>query len=121
MTERDEQIVKLTIEGMSAAKVKQKLNLPISVRAIQRVAAKHVGASGTNKNGAAYFIPAFFMPLIHTLLAELGLNRYECGICHDLVPKGCIVHHTKYEGVTIFDLMYVCVSCNNSRTNVGLA
>lgn len=121
MTERDAQIVKLTSHGMSAPKVKQKLGLDLSVEQIARIARRHVGKTILRPYRYEHRLTQQFKMLLDALPEDaFGKDKYTCEICGDSVPHGCDLHHTKYEGATIFDLEYVCRSCNLARVNKGL-
>lgn len=104
---------------MSAAKIKQRLGLTITVRSIQRVAERHVGKTTGINNSTANQIPLTMRPYVDWCLGQLGKDPNICGICEDIAR--CDIHHTKYEGATIYDLMYVCRSCNLARANKGLS
>jgi hypothetical protein len=41
-------------------------------------------------------------------------------MCGAKPESGCQIHHTKYDGATIYDLMYVCQHCNVLGENRGL-
>lgn len=120
MTERDAQIIELTKQGLSARKIRERLGLSITPRSINRIQLKHLGTIPPNQNGRAYRITISFMPIVKEALRRLGKDGKTCEVCGDKPEGGCIIHHTKYEGCTIFDLMYVCYSCNLSRANLGL-
>lgn len=116
-----ERIVVLTRHGLAARKIRKYLREPTSLRSINRYATNHLGPPRSgNRSTQAIWIPVSFMPYVHECLSRLGKDRYTCELCLEPVPKGCIVHHTKYEGATIYDLMYICGSCNLARENVGL-
>lgn len=117
----DERIIVLTSHGISAAKIRPYLRRPIETRVIQRRAAKKLGPQRTGRTSTEVtWIASWMFPIIHPLLAELGKDRYRCDLCAEPVPGGCSIHHTRYEGSTIYDLMYVCRSCNLARENKGL-
>jgi len=42
-------------------------------------------------------------------------NCEECGV--SLYRKKWHIHHTKYDGATLYDLMIVCVKCNMAPHN----
>jgi hypothetical protein len=121
MTERDAQIIELTKRGLSARNVRDRLGLSLSVRQVQRIAHRHVGAVVEGNSSATNFIPIAFMPIVKEALRRLGKDASTCEMCGATPRRGCIVHHKKYEGCTIYDLMYICSSCNNARVNKGLS
>jgi len=120
MTDRDIQIVELTRSGMSARTIKCKLGLGLTVRSIQRVAENYVGPTSKVANSWANQLPIELRPHIIWCLEQLGLDPHTCAICKERQTKKCDIHHTKYEGATIYDLQYVCRSCNLARVNHGL-
>lgn len=118
-----ERIIVLTNHGLSAQKIRKHLHNPsLSTQAIQKYILKKLGPAVTGNASQERHnqITGTFMPYVIEALTRLGKDRYTCEICLEPVPKGCIVHHTKYEGATVYDLMYVCGSCNLSRANKGL-
>lgn len=116
-----ERIIVLTKHGLSAQKIRRHLKAPLTTKAINNYATKKLGPARQGKNSASNLIDATFMPYVEFCLAKLGKNKFACELCLDRVPAGCVVHHTKYEGATVYDLMYICQSCNCARENVGLA
>lgn len=123
MTDGD-RIIILTNHGLSARKIRKYLHNPLlSAKAINKYVLKKLGPApkGNASLEKHNQISVTFMPYVIEALTRLGKDRYTCEICLEPVPKGCIVHHTKYEGATVYDLMYVCGSCNLSRANKGLA
>lgn len=116
-----ERVIALTEHGLSAEKIRKYLKRPIGARAISQYATKKLGRPRCGRTSAeATWIVSWMVPLIHQLLAELGKDRYRCELCLDPVPKGCTIHHTRYEDSTLYDLMYLCQSCNLARENKGL-
>lgn len=120
MSERDQQIIDFTKRGLSARKIKERLGLDITPRSINRIQTRELGPIPENKNSALYDIDSNMLPYVEWCLDQLGRDKTTCSICGDFNIK-CDLHHTKYEGATIYDLMYVCRSCNLSRANTGLA
>lgn len=121
MSDRDRQILELTGKGMSAETIRRKLGLTIGTRAVQRVQQRHLGKVSTINNSRDNQIPIQLRPYVIACLAWLGKDPQTCEICEAGVPDGCQIHHTKYKGATIYDLMYICGSCNKARANRGLA
>ena len=54
--------------------------------------------------------------LIVGCLEKLGKDFDKCEMCGQKLTKFCL-HHDKYEGATIYDLMIVCNSCNQKADN----
>ncbi|NQD41435.1 hypothetical protein [Glutamicibacter halophytocola] len=115
-----EKIVILAKHGLSAHKIQPYLSTPIDKAVISRNLKKVLGPVSKESSSKENAIHPSFMVYVVEALDRLGKDRYTCEICLDPVPKGCVVHHTKYEGATVYDLMYICQSCNLSRTNRGL-
>lgn len=64
---------------------------------------------------------SIFRPLVEQLLVDhRGLDPFTCGECGERQTRKCDIHHTKYEGATLFDLMFVCRTCNLAPRNKGL-
>jgi hypothetical protein len=91
------------------------------VAVVQRVARERVGAVSTTNNSALNAISISMMPYVRECLRRLGKDPYLCEICDESQAKPCQIHHTKYDGATIYDLQYVCPSCNLARVNRGLS
>jgi hypothetical protein len=121
MTERDNQIIELARKGLSARKIRERLNLDITSRAINRIVLKHLGPRPDVSNSHDNQIPIVMMPLIKECLRRLSKDSMTCEICEEPQSKPCEIHHTKYEGATIYDLQYVCKSCNLAFMNRGLS
>lgn len=121
MTETESRIVELTTQGLAAPKVRERLSLKITVRSIQRIARKYLGSPPASNNSVLYQIPQYIRPHIVECMRRLGKDPYICEICGEQQVKRCEIHHTKYAGATLYDLQYVCGSCNRARVNMGLA
>lgn len=52
-----------------------------------------------------------FRDYVEECLRSMGKNFEICEICGDELKKPYI-HHTKYDGATVYDLQIVCCSCN---------
>lgn len=58
---------------------------------------------------------------IHAVWAKRGKDLSKCEFCEvELDRSTGQIHHTKYEGATIDDLRWICVSCNLQPENIGL-
>lgn len=54
---------------------------------------------------------------VNAIFDYWGRDWYTCGLCgKDLSYRG-FIHHTKYDGATIYDLLIVCRSCNTLPEN----
>lgn len=120
MNERDARIVELTKSGLPARKVRERMHGTVSVDTVQRIARKYVGKVSSDNPSIEYQIPVTMRPYIDFCMAQLGKDPYLCEICGEPQTKKCDVHHTKYEGATIYDLRYACRSCNCARAGHGL-
>ena len=49
-------------------------------------------------------------------LTKLGHDLYKCAYCAKPLKKPQI-HHTKYDGATVYDLVIACQSCNTQPQN----
>lgn len=118
-----QRILILTKRGMAVPKIMRHLTSPNwTQRQINRFVVKHLGparrpvANSRNHHLSAREVEWF----TRILVEQYGKDQHQCEICLDPVPNGATLHHTKYEGATIFDLLFVCQSCNLARENVGL-
>lgn len=58
--------------------------------------------------------------LLRQLLTEtLNKDPSVCGLCGEKCKT--MIHHTKYDGATLYDLLLICNSCNNLKANRGIA
>jgi hypothetical protein len=119
------EIIAMAKDGASASTIKTVLDLPITVRQVQRIVAQHVkrqrernGRLDQDKLGAQ---GSAWRSIIEQLLEQRGHNKRKCDLCGKWQPRDCDVHHKKYEGATLDDLCYVCRKCNLAPSNVGLA
>ena len=119
-TPRDDQIVKLSQSGLSAMKIRGRLNLEITSRSVQRVIQKRLGKVARTRNRQVYALENL-RPIVVECLSRLGKDPFVCDVCEASQPKKCDIHHTKYDGATIYDLQYVCRSCNLARAGQGLS
>lgn len=119
MTIRDEKIIELARKGLSARKIKERLCLEITSEQVGRIVRKHLGHATFGNNSIANAINSL-RPYVVECLARLGKDPLVCEICLEPQPTPCDIYHTKYEGATIYDLQYVCRSCNLARANIGL-
>lgn len=115
------QVIALLGRGMSARKVKSRFGLTMPIHHIDRLAREVYGPMRRGGNGATYAIGGnTFSLYVREALNQLGKDPYFCEICEEPQAKRCVIHHTKYAGATLYDLKYICQSCNLSRMNVGL-
>lgn len=116
-----QRIIVLTKRGLAASKIRRYLRRPITAENVARYARRVLGPAPTGiNNSRANLITVSDMPYVLEAMRRMGKDRYRCEVCLDPVPRGCMVHHTKYQGATAYDLMFVCGSCNQSRVNKGL-
>lgn len=60
------------------------------------------------------------MDLIWAIFDSKGRFKGICEMCGDqLTRKKAEIHHTKYEGAALKDLMIVCHKCNTQSENKG--
>ena len=63
---------------------------------------------------------ATLRPYIFECFRRLGKDFNKCEQC-GVTGKKLDIHHTKYDGATVYDLQLVCRSCNLSSDNRLLA
>lgn len=56
---------------------------------------------------------------IITLLEHWGRDFTTCEECGNKMGVPYL-HHTKYDGATIYDILIVCAKCNSKTENKGL-
>ena len=57
-------------------------------------------------------------PYIDAIFKADKRDLTTCELCGKRIPEGKHqLHHTKYEGATIYDLKIVCCSCNLKQEN----
>jgi hypothetical protein len=62
-----------------------------------------------------------FYPLVVESLKRAGKKFDRCELCGKHLEKDEFeLHHTKYEGASIYDLKVVCHKCNTQPENKGL-
>jgi hypothetical protein len=116
-------IVELWNRGMSASRIIEELSLDVTVRQVQRIGAEYgnrkVRASGRLQADQDFI--RLYRPLLEPLMASRGHDPYRCDLCGKVSDKKRTIHHTKYEGATLDDLVYACWSCQHQASNHGLA
>jgi hypothetical protein len=118
-------IQRLYSEGMSSYQIVRELNLPITARQVQRIVSdagitRPIKRSGRTEADGSFI--SMQRPIIDQLLQSVrGLDPYFCVGCRQEQVKKCDIHHTKYEGATLYDLQYLCHPCNTKAENRGLA
>jgi hypothetical protein len=108
--------------GDGPAHIIETLGLDVTKRAIQKLAISHGVERPHIRNGRLdedNATPIFQEYVRHCLISHRKLDPNLCAQCG--VTGKMDVHHTKYEGATIYDLEFVCRKCNTSPRNVGLA
>ncbi len=58
--------------------------------------------------------------MIIILLKRIGKSFDRCEQCYRELHGKFVLHHTKYDGATIYDLEIVCQRCNTQPENKGL-
>lgn len=118
---RDGIVLYLVQMGLSARKVSERMDGEVSVQVVQRRAREHLGPVPPNKNSRLHSIGrGVLYDYVSECFRRLGKDPFMCEICEEPQKKKCQIHHTKYEGCTVYDLQYVCQSCNLARVNMGL-
>lgn len=62
---------------------------------------------------------AWARPYVIPIFKSQGRDFSKCELCKKKI-KRFDLHHTKYEGATIHDLLIVCHGCNAKSENRGL-
>jgi hypothetical protein len=107
---------------MAASKIKKRLGLDMSIEQINRIQRTHLGAlNPLNVSNSTDYLLKQMRPYVEECLRRLGKDPFLCETCEEYQLKKCDIHHTRYEGATIYDLAYACRSCNRARANVGLS
>jgi hypothetical protein len=119
------EIVELAKRGHSAADIKRQLDLPITTRQIQRIVAPHRPpgyrrGSPTRIEADLYSKGSVFRDIVVQLMIELGHNPKICHFCRKPSYKPLGIHHLRYQGATIRDLVFCCQKCNLRSDNIGL-
>lgn len=117
-----EEILRLSRHGLSASKIRLKLTLPIGTRQVQRLIADHRGPvpKDSGRQHMDEFGSGAFRSIVEQLMVARGLDPHVCGICKVRQLRKCDIHHLKYDGATIEDVIFACRSCNLAREQKGL-
>ncbi|MCA1565851.1 MAG: hypothetical protein LC803_09475 [Acidobacteria bacterium] len=117
-----EKIIELSRTGLSANKIRIRLKLPITTRQVQRIIAERRGP--VPKESGRLHMDSFgsgaFRSIVEQLMIARGLDPHVCGVCKVRQLAKCDIHHLKYDGATIEDVIFVCRSCNLAREQMGL-
>src|SRR6476469_6275204 len=103
------EIVQLWNEGESAIQIVERLGLDITVRQVQRIGQ----AEGNRKLRHKGEWGSSFKYIVHRLMIDRGDDPNLCALCGDRSEKPMTIHHTKYEGATLADLVFACMACQN--------
>jgi hypothetical protein len=116
------EIVQLWNEGESAPHIVELLGLNITVRQVQRIGQaegnrklRHSGRLEKGEWGSS------FKNIVRRLMIDRGDDPHLCALCGCRSEKPMTIHHTKYEGATLADLVFACMACQNKFENKGLA
>lgn len=119
-----EPIIALLREGHGPAFIIEKLGLKISKRWVQRIAVQN-GIVRPHQTAGRLDSDHYTSPIrdiiLHALIELRGLDPHVCSDCGAQSKQMHDIHHTKYEGATIYDLAFLCRKCNTSPRNVGLS
>lgn len=119
--ERHKAMVGLVLDGLSARKIQERLKIPHTDKWVSNLMRNYLGPVERTTNSYDNQIHPNMRPYIHSCLEQRGKDRYTCERCGDHQTESCEIHHTKYEGATIYDLQYVCRSCNLARAGQGIS
>jgi hypothetical protein len=119
-----EPVLEMLRQGTGPAEIIETLGLTITKRQVQRIAKQHGIARQHDRGGRLDEDSLGVGPLRgiveFCLIQHLGLDPYVCSDCGRRFKKKCDIHHTKYDGATIYDLVFLCRRCNLAPRNVGL-
>lgn len=121
MTERDANIVKLAKSGLPARKIAGRLGVGVTTRQVQRVVRRELGARPQTNNSADNALGNMRDYIEALMIEALEKDPFFCEICEERQGRKCDIHHRKYEGATLYDLQFVCRSCNLAHANKGLS
>lgn len=114
-------VIELWNQGVSASRIIERLDLDVTVRQVQRIGARYgnrkarmSGSLGRAEWGSS------FKDIVIQLMIQRGDNPYKCALCDKVSEKRMTVHHTKYEGATLADLVFACMRCQLQFENRGL-
>ena len=120
-TEQYNAIIPMLENGDGPAHIIETLGLTITRRQIQRIAVDR-GIARNNSGAGRLDIdngePIFKDYIRYCLIEHRKLDPNLCAQCGKTGKMD--VHHTKYEGATLYDLEFVCRRCNLAPRNVGL-
>ncbi len=119
-----QRIIVLTTRGLAVSKIRKHLKSPVwTEKQINRYVTNVLGPARKGVNNSQYNRISEMEAQWYTklLVEAYGKDRYRCEICTEPVPGGATLHHTTYTNPTLFDLLFVCQSCNLARENVGLS
>lgn len=114
----NETVEQLIQRGLSAKKIKARLGTDVTERQINRYGMKLLGP--VEQNLSTEYALNELRPYIEACLEWLGRDPFWCECCEETQAKKCVIHHTRYAGCTLYDLAYICQSCNLARGNLGL-
>lgn len=122
------EIVDLWESGLSPAEIIDRLHLTISPRQVQRIGSargdrKRREVSRLTTGRIAADDMARSGPLgdiVRQLTKARGDDPHTCAICGVHSDKELTIHHTKYQGATIEDLVFACWNCQMHPVNKGL-
>lgn len=115
-----EEMIEMAREGYSASTIKDVLKLSCTVRHIQRLIQPYRPVRPVPERVSGDHLSAVMRDIITQLLVEKGHHPKICGVCGLPQYRDCDIHHLKYEGATLDDLVFACRKCNNAPANVGL-
>jgi hypothetical protein len=72
-------------------------------------------------NSRLYMLTPRMRPYVVEILERQGRDFTRCQQCGKDTAGHPELHHTRYDGATIYDLEIVCRSCNRLAVNRGLA
>ena len=115
-TERDAHIIRMYNEGKRTSHIAQYAG--ITPRQVQRIIRDRVGPMPKGPGKSTDYQLANLRGMIVQLLEDVGRDFTVCEQCNEDIPEGKFdLHHTKYDGAALNDIIIVCRACNLSRVN----
>lgn len=118
-----EELVKLGNAGFSAAEIKRMLDPPVGVRQINRLMRQYCGPRQEKRPSGRKpedNISGALRDIVTRIMIDRGDDPFLCARCGKKQNRPCDIHHTRYAGATINDLIFLCRSCNCAPENKGL-
>lgn len=121
------EIVELWNAGRAAREIVDELKLDINIRTVQRIGARYgdhklrMRARMGGRLDIDDYNDGTFRRILIALMVERGDDPHKCALCGVTSEEMMTIHHTKYVGATLADLVFACMSCQSKWENKALA